>query len=470
MARKGRSKPNRAIWLRGQVAVGPKVIPIGQATETDIAQPLGSGRRVILGQAVETDIANPLVGLKIVTETDTAFSIRRVRTKRLNTIASETDTAFAITKKKRFNLTQVTESEFAFSIIPVKSSQPTPPGTHLYELELRDLSGALILADLPFDDLRYGFTLDGLPWAEFSIDMWKPEATTTNLAEGQREVRIKRDGVLVWGGYLWTAEVSTDTQLVRCQCEGWFSMFYHRLIDQDKIFEDVEQFDIAWQILNYTQGLTDGNLGVTRGPEANSGQVKTKKYRYWERQNVAEAINELSEMQDGFDYDIAPNKVFHMYYPRRGSLLATNFEMDVNVNNVYVLRDARELVTEVHGIGGGEEKATCIAVVVDTGARATYKLRQEAHDFGNIKHFNTMVKRTTRWLNNHKAPTRQPQVGVVLTPPDLFTFNIGDRAPVIASAGYLQINATYRIIAIEVFLDQTGVEVVTVHFDERTAP
>jgi len=73
-------------------------------------------------------------------------------------------------------------------------------------------------------------------------------------------------------------------------------------------------------------------------------------------------------------------------------------------------------------------------------------------------------------LNNHKAPTRQPQIGVVLTPPDLFDFNIGDRATVIASAGFLQINSVHRIIAMEVFLDQTGVEVVTVHFDERTAP
>jgi hypothetical protein len=443
---------------------------LGIATETNTAFSVAPGHTVVLGLVTETDTATSFPGLKLVSETDTAFSIVPMRTKAIG-LATETDTAFSVAKAKLFIVGMATQTENAFAVVPVKAIIPTPPtGVHLYELELSDLNGSVIIASLPFDDLRYGFTLDGLPWAEFSIDMWRPEATTTNLAEGQREVRIRRDGVLVWGGYLWTTEVSTDTLMVRCQCEGWFSMFYHRLLDQDKIFEDVEQFDIAWQVLNYTQGLTDGNLGVTRGPEANSGQVKTKKYRYWERQNVGEAINELSEMHDGFDYDIAPNKVFHMYYPRRGVLLGTNFELDVNASNVYVLRDAKELATEVHGIGGGEEKATCIAVVVDTGARATYKLRQTAEDFGEIKHFNTMVKRTTRFLNNHKAPTRQPQIGVVLTPPDLLNFGLGDRGTVIASAGFLQINAVHRIIAIEVFLDQTGVEVVTVHFDERTAP
>lgn len=469
MPRPGRAIRKRAFYYHPQLTQVTVVI-LGMATETNTAFSTQPGHTVVLGLATETNEALQLAGLKLVVETDTAFPIVPMRTKAIG-LVTETDTAFSVAKTKLFIVSTATETDSAFVITPFKTVIPTPPaGIHLYELELSDLNGNVVISSLPFDDLRYGFTLDGLPWAEFSIDMWRPEATVNNLAEGQREVRIRRDDTLVWGGYLWTTEVSTDTLMVRCQCEGWFSMFYHRLIDQDKIFEDVEQFDIAWQLLNYTQGLTDGNLGVTRGPEANSGQVKTKKYRYWERQNVGETINELSEMHDGFDYDIAPNKVFHMYYPQRGALLGFNFEMDVNANNVYVLRDAKELATEVHGIGGGTEKSTCIAVVVDTGARATYKLRQTAEDFGETKHFNTMVKRATRKLNNHKAPTRQPQIGVVLTPPDLFDFNIGDRATVIASAGFLQINSVHRIIAMEVFLDQTGVEVVTVHFDERTAP
>jgi hypothetical protein len=177
-------------------------------------------------------------------------------------------------------------------------------------------------------------------------------------------------------------------------------------------------------------------------------------------------------MNGGFDFDISPNKVVHMYYPRRGVLQGTTLELDVNMNAIEQLRDAQEVVTEVSGIGGGEGKATCIAVVTDVGARNTYGLRQHAEEFGDIKHYNTMVKKSERYLSHHIASTRQPQVGlaVVGVAPEVGSYGVGDRFPLLANAGYFNINGTFRISAHEVHLDQSGVEVATLHFDERLAP
>lgn len=339
-----------------------------------------------------------------------------------------------------------------------------------YVVSIKDLDGGTVVANLDYDELEYGFTLDGTPWATIVIDMWKPQATVNNLKEGERVVNITRDASLIWAGYLWDAEGGTETGTIRCTCEGWSSMLYHRLIDVDKTYNDFEQFDLAWDLIDFTQAKTGGNIGITRGAQADTGVLRTIKYRYWERRVIGEVIDELAAMNGGFDYEITPTKVFNMYYPRKGSLLANTFELDVNVHNIYQLRNAREVASEVHGIGGGDEKATCIAVVSDATALATYKLRQSAHDFGDIKHYNTMVRKTERYLSLHKRSTIQPQLGLIVSPPAVGTFGVGDRAPVVANAGYFAINATYRIIAYEVHLDNTGVEVVTVHFDERLTP
>jgi hypothetical protein len=446
---------------------------LGMATETNTAFSVAPGHTVVLGLATETDTATSFPGLKLVTETDTAFPIVPMRTKAIG-LVTETNTAFSILGKKVKLVGIATETNFAFVITPTKP-QPPPVGVPLYEVELRQLTvngGATVLASVPFDDLQYGFTIDGPNWAEIVIDAWRPEATVANFTEGEREVYIRRDGDLVWAGYLWSAQGSTNDMTVRLSCDGWFSALDHRLVDEDKMFSDTEQMDIAWQLINFSQSKTEGNLGFTRGSEANSGVVRTIKYRYWERRIIAEVIRELAEMNGGFDFDITPNKVFHMYYPRRGVLQGTTLELDVNMNTIEQLRDAREVASEVHGIGGGEGKATCIAVVSDATALADYGLRQTAEEFGNIKHYNTMVQRTTRFLNQHKKSTRQPQAGlaVVGVAPEVGSYSVGDRFPLLANAGYFNISGTFRVSAYEVHIDQSGVEVATLHFDERTAP
>lgn len=474
MSRLGRGRRQKAnIYLRRNVTTG-QTVSLGLVTETDTVFPVSAGLVVTLGLAVETNTAIPLSGLKLVIETDTAFPITPMRSKGIG-LATETDTAFAMTKKKQFNMPIITGLESAFPITATTQGVGPAPDVPLYTVELTELTkngGATVLASVPFDDLQYGFTIDGPNWAEIVIDAWRPEATVANFTEGEREVYIRRDGQLVWGGYLWAAQGSTGDMTVRLSCDGWYSMLDHRLVDEDKMFDDHEQMDIAWDLIQFTQAKTGGGLGFTRGPETDSGVTRTIKYRYWERRVISEIITELAEMNGGFDYDIAPNKVFHMYYPRRGSLLGTTVELDTNMNTIEQLRDAREVASEVHGIGGGEGKATCIAVVSDVTARNTYGLRQTAEEFGDIKHYNTMVQRTTRFLNHHKQSTRQPQVGlaVVGAAPEVGSYSVGDRMPLLANAGYFNINGTYRISAYEVHLDQSGVEVSTIHFDERLAP
>lgn len=340
-----------------------------------------------------------------------------------------------------------------------------------YVVEVHDrLGNNTIVSSLPYDQLQFGWELNGPGFADMSVSMWQSEATYANLEPVRRTIYIKRDGTLVWSGPIWNLDANTGDGVVRITASGWISWLDKRLIAATQNYNGVDQFDIAWDLINYTQNLANGNLGITRGAEADSGINRDLRYQWYERRIIGEVIPELAAMSDGFDYDIDQNKVFHMYYPRRGSAIGTPFVLDTNVHNIYELFDGRTLASEVHGMGGGSEKTTCIAVVSDATSLNDYGLVQEAYDFGDLKKYADLTKRADRYLNLHKATTRQPQFSAVTGSPAVGTFNVGDTGTITAVAGFFNVNATYRIINIEVHVDNTGVEVVTPHFDARLTP
>jgi hypothetical protein len=341
-------------------------------------------------------------------------------------------------------------------------------------VEIRDLAGAVVLASVPYDTLQHSDTLVGPGALDMTLSMWKPEAAESNFESGKREIRVIEDSTTVWGGYIWESSVNTDNEEVRISAEGWLSMLDHRLIDEDKIYADpeVEQFDIAWGLIHFTQSKTNGDLGITRDPgETPSGITREMKYRYWERRKVGEALAELAAMNQGFDPEITPGKVWKVYYPRKGSLLNVTFELDVNSAGVEHVRNARELATEIHAIGGGEGKATCIAVASDPTQSALYKIRQTPVDFAGIKKYDHLMKKAERYLNLHKEVTKRPQLSLVTATPPVGSYSVGDRVTVKAVLGsYVTLNEVFRIIAIEKHMDQSGLRITTVQFDDRLAP
>jgi hypothetical protein len=90
---------------------------LGQATETDTAQPVTITELLTIGQATETDTAQPLSETKTIilnqaTETDTSQPLTLTKSITLGQ-ATETDTAQPVTVSKAVTLGQTTESDTA---------------------------------------------------------------------------------------------------------------------------------------------------------------------------------------------------------------------------------------------------------------------------------------------------------------------------------------------------------------------
>jgi hypothetical protein len=103
-------------WTFG-LASGGQTATVGQASETDTAQPAGRVKARAVGQATETDTAQPVGRVKAravgqATETDTALAITRRKTKAVGQ-PSEADTALAITRRKTRAVGQPSETDTA---------------------------------------------------------------------------------------------------------------------------------------------------------------------------------------------------------------------------------------------------------------------------------------------------------------------------------------------------------------------
>lgn len=65
-----------------------------------------------------------------------------------------------------------------------------------------------------------------------------------------------------------------------------------------------DQAEIAWQLLQQTQTLPGGNLGISKGIGNPSGVVRDRAYAAGD--SIGQRIQELSELVDGFDWDLTP--------------------------------------------------------------------------------------------------------------------------------------------------------------------
>ncbi|MGH3659015.1 MAG: hypothetical protein ACRDUA_20370, partial [Micromonosporaceae bacterium] len=140
---------------------------------------------------------------------------------------------------------------------------------------------------------------------------------------------------------LWTPESGPSTELDRCRVGATaddVSESEHRLqvaaldyravlnrrrtINTDtNVFAAVDQAEIAWGLVAQTQSHLAGHLGISKGvgfPGASIVRDRT----YMAGDSIGERIQELSEVVDGFDWDITPASAsslhLDVWFPQRG--------------------------------------------------------------------------------------------------------------------------------------------------------
>lgn len=237
-----------------------------------------------------------------------------------------------------------------------------------YTYFFADLLTDAIVAELPLSGVKYERKLNAsgswgarVPLGDDRLAGLDPVAATI---PGRSAVYIDRDGVIVFGGIVWTRRYSIDDDgngaLDLAGLDLW-SYFWRRLIRATYAFDGVDQADVVAALISTAQAATGGDLGVTV-PAVATGILRQGTYYGYELKIVAEAVEQMAARIDGFDFrlDLAwpgPSKTLTIGYPRLGvEAFATDllFDLPGNVLHYEWPEDATRQTTEALAVGAGE--------------------------------------------------------------------------------------------------------------------
>jgi hypothetical protein len=230
----------------------------------------------------------------------------------------------------------------------------------------------------------------------------------------------------------------------------------------------VDAGEIAWLMINSAN--TQNPVGLRRGAIIPT-QLRDRAYN---RKQIAEAIQELTEVENGFDFSITPVDptvdpgilgIFNVV-PAAGVNLSTTVRFEQGegtLDNVLAVSRQLELpVNRVVVLGAESETTpgvTLTATAEDTASISQYGLYERTYSFTDISVDATLEQRADSLLRPVpiQTITFEPDPATALWP--WVDYWLGDTVSVRIDADAFQVQTTARIIGIEIELDDQGNEI-----------
>lgn len=285
----------------------------------------------------------------------------------------------------------------AMSVMLTEAGSAQPDHTYTYLFV--DLRTDTLLAELPLASVSYSFELNGIgtltgtiPYNSETLPL-DPETAST---PGRTAVYVDRDGVLVWGGIVWTRQQATGGKQI--QAAEFLSYYQHRYVKKtlstdtslliNAAFVDAggqrlypDQKFLVWSLLRYANDQPGGDIHVDINAltAPADGVTRTATYFGYERPEIYKAISELAAADDGFDVAIEvgwtssannnPPTRFRRartWFPRRGRPASQSglvFSKGGGTGSILSYEwpeDGTAMVTEMSGLGAGSGEAKIV--------------------------------------------------------------------------------------------------------------
>lgn len=333
-----------------------------------------------------------------------------------------------------------------------------------YSVEVVDQTGAVI-ADLTglAGNRKLLFVRNGTYEAEFSLDLDSFEKlgrdTNVNprsmLSTGKYECVIKRLGVPLFAGRIVFDGSDFGEQVkTMVKVDGWFNLFKDRRTSISRSFTSTDAGQIAWTLINESQLMTYGSFGITQGTITTS-QNRTRLYEF---ANIRDALIQLSEVENGIDFEFTPSKVFNVYYPSMG-VERTEIELIYpgNIKNLSITTDATQLMNYIVARGQGLGAGQLYDIRQDTNSQATFGLKQTVLDFSDVPDITTLQELADEQLRLYKDPLEILQLTLDGNiEPYVGSYWLGDRV-MVTIEGYKRydhiVRRLYRIDEIDISID-----------------
>lgn len=352
-----------------------------------------------------------------------------------------------------------------------------------YRVLFSDLLTGVINAEIPVTQVALTRQLNSAGTSTFNVLISDPASAVYNIVNstqpGRTQVWIDRNGVLVFGGIIWSREYNSDSQHLSITAQEFESYFAHRYITTTQVFNNVDVFTIVQTLVNQAQAVTGGNIGVVV-PTNLSGVTASKTYYSYELRSVAAAITDLAKANNSFDWAITyaydgggtPVKTLSLGSPRLGTAYSSsNLSAPVlefpsgNIISYTYPEDATLIGDTVYAIGAGSNEGKLIATATSTTQlTAGWPLLETTSNYTDIADSTLLGNLASGQLKAVLNPV--VTMKVVLNPsvdPVYGTYNLGDdvRLRIFDDRFPNGIDQTMRIMALSLQAGEAGPERVT---------
>ena len=345
--------------------------------------------------------------------------------------------------------------------------------SYIYTYLIADLLTGTVRAEIPVTTMKFNVTLNTAggwsataPITTATANSPFNKMTAENLDVGRTSIWVLRDGVPLYGGILWAVSADIEAGTISMGGKDLWSYYDHRLLNKTQTFAAVDQYTMVKTIIDYTNTLTAGDIGLVI-PSATSGVTRDRTYYAHEYRVVSDIIEALSSLQDGFDFrwlytgSVQAGFIATMEFAARmGRSTDLTFELGKNVEITNYQVDGVSMSNRVTAIGAGEGTAMVNSVAADAGSLARYPLLESAFVRKTVSTQSVLDAHAAAQLQNVQAPIQTITVKIIDNGPDvkLGSFIIGDDVRVVASSGFVNIDDRFRILSYTVEINESGEE------------
>jgi hypothetical protein len=308
----------------------------------------------------------------------------------------------------------------------------------------------VFIAELPFESLSFTEVLNSSGTCTVQVPLKSYLTDTATVAVGSTVLWVERDGVLVFGGIVWTMSGETHGLTATLSAGDFHTYYARRVVRTTQSWTATEQLDIARGLVDYANGETDALTIVGTAGTNSSGVTRDRSYPAWESKNIASALEQLAAVNNGFDfkYELSytagvPTVEFVCTTSNTGTATNIVFDLDSCIEQLMFNLDGSQIATQVDVLGVGEGPEMPIGTATQAGS--AFALSQ------HVRSSDASVQATLTATAERQLAMRRGRLNSISAiirsdvEPSFEDYSVGDIVEVRADVGLLSINDDFRI-------------------------
>lgn len=329
-------------------------------------------------------------------------------------------------------------------------------------------------------DLAWEWYENDVGRCRFHIPYNDVKLTTTSIPQNAfSEIRIYRNGTMVWQGFIAFVRDTKDGTIVwgltYLECLKWYTQ---NLTDS----ADIGPFQIGAEIIDtfyegalvYTNNILAAKItkGTIENPyDTGTSTAKTISRSFYNDRffdicqemvavSRADSPSGAWKQDTVFEITFSTTPTFNFWRDVGTDKSNVIFELDSEIVNFAFDVDMRELRNNIQGFAVGEGPVVLQSSQTDTTSRTTYYNRSFFPFYGDVTNQVELDERVKNDLTELKDPTKNISIQLAsnITPFD--GYSMGDAIKVRINRGRVSVDEFYRVIGMEVNRDTNGVEIV----------